>query len=85
MFGEPGKIVGKARLANAKKGAFGRRIDLAAAELGPVRLQTSRRASTPPQWLQGAKACFSGTVFLNLCPLYWGCWLAGYGNKRPSQ
>jgi len=31
------------------------------------------------------KACFSGTVFLNHCPLYWGCRLAGYGNKRPSQ
>ena len=26
-----------------------------------------------------------GTIFLNLCTLYWGCRFAGYGNKLPSQ
>jgi hypothetical protein len=26
-----------------------------------------------------------GTVLVNHCPLYWGCRLAGYGNKSPSQ
>src|SRR5579871_6266988 len=28
---------------------------------------------------------FFGSVFLNLCALYWGCRFAGYGNKLPSQ
>ena len=28
---------------------------------------------------------FQPSVFRKLCPLYWGCRFAGYGNKRSSQ
>jgi hypothetical protein len=31
------------------------------------------------------KRAKTGSVFLNLCRLYWGCRFAGYGNKWPSQ